>query len=72
MKSLDTARTIIHAVAEYENVQPEDLPPVKDWVPLDVRHKLVDNQADRSEPLHFTYLWYQITIQPSGEVTVEP
>lgn len=33
----DTVRTIVNAVAEYENVQPEDLPPVEEWVPIDVR-----------------------------------
>lgn len=72
LKSLDIVQTIIREVAEYENVPPDDLPPVEDMIPIDVRYILADEQADRSETLHFTYLWYQITVQPSGAVTVEP
>lgn len=71
MESLDVAPPIVRAVAGYEKVDPGDLPPVEDSVPLDVFHKLKDVQ-NGSEPLQFTYLWYQITVQPSGEVAVEP
>lgn len=72
LKSLDIVQTIVREVAEYENVQPEDLPPIEDMIPIDVRYILADEQADWSETLHFTYLWYHITVQPSGAVTVEP
>lgn len=71
MESIDVAQPVVRAVAGYENVEPDDLPPLEESVPIDVFHKLKDVQ-NRSEPLHFTYLWYQITVQPSGAVAVEP
>lgn len=66
------ASIIRRMVADCEGVRPEDLPPLEEWIPLDVRHRLADGQDERSDSLRFRYLWYEITIHPSGEVTVTP
>ena len=64
--------SIVRSVAEYENVSPEELPPLEEKIPLNQFEKLTAPESRLSEPMEFEYLWYQVRVHPDGEVTVTP
>lgn len=63
---------IVKTVADYENTSPDELPPLADKVDAETYHKLAASDGQFNEPLEFEYLWYQVTVQPDGEVAVIP
>lgn len=72
VQSSEITETIIKTVADYENVPPDDLPPLADKVDVETYHKLTASDGQLDEPLEFEYLWYQVTVQPDCEVSVTP
>lgn len=65
-------KAIVETVAEYEDIPQEELPPLEQWLDPQTLHKLIDDQNDRTESLRFSYLWYQVTVSSTGEITVTP
>lgn len=68
----DVIESIVRSVAEYENVSPEDLPPLEEKIEAGTLRQLGGAERRLSEPLEFSYLFYQVTVQPGGDVTVTP
>lgn len=64
--------TVIETVAAYEEVQPADLPTLALSVDTATLTKLTTGWNDQTEPIEFTYVWYEVTIDPTGKVTVTP
>lgn len=59
-------------VAEYENASPKNLPPLPGKINSGIFHQLTATDCEFTEPVEFMYLWYEITVQPDGEVTITP
>lgn len=68
----DATKTIVSTVAEYEQCPPEALPALKEKIDSETYRKLTTVEGPLTEPLNFEYLWYQVTVQPDGEVIVTP
>lgn len=66
------AKLIVDSVAESEQAPPEVLPSLEDWLDPETFTDLTSTGSGRTDPLEFTYLWYQITVDPTEEVTVHP
>lgn len=69
-RSVYPARAVYETVAAHEGVEPADLPPLDNWVHPATRDALTGSwtQLDRSREFH--YLWYHVTVHPSGDVTL--
>lgn len=65
-------KTIDKSVAEYENVRPDDLPPLVDKLDGETFQRLTTMEGQLTGPLNFEYLWYDVTVLPDGEVVVTP
>ena len=65
-------KTIVNTVADYENASPEVLPPLADKLDSETYNQLTAGQPQPTEQLEFEYLWYEVTVEPDGEVTVQP
>lgn len=70
MTQSDVTRTIVNTVAEQEGVSPEELPSLEENINAEAFSQLTDTHGPPPEPLEFTYVWYQVTVHPSGEVTI--
>lgn len=68
----EVTRTIVQTVAEYENVRPDDLPPLMDTIVAETVRRLTAMESQLTEPVTFEYLWYDVTVLPDGEVVVTP
>ena len=64
--------SIVRTVAEYENVSPEDLPPLEERIDSKTLTQLEGAESRLTEPLEFSYVFYRVTVQPDGEVNVIP
>lgn len=71
-QSSNTGTAIVETVAEYEDTSLQDLPSLEDWIDADTARKLLSDRSTWTEPLEFTYLWYHVTVSPTGEVTITP
>lgn len=71
-QSHDVTESIVRTVAEHENVSPDDLPPLEEKIDLETLRQLEDAESRLTKRLEFMYLFYQVTVQPDGEVTVVP
>lgn len=71
-QSFDVTRAIVKTVADYENTSPEQLPPLEDKIDAETFQQLSPKIGELTEPLHFEYLWYEVTVLPDGEVIVTP
>lgn len=71
-KSTDVTNEIVTTVADYENVSPNDLPPLEDKLDSETYHQLDSVQSELTEPLTFEYLFYDVTVLPDGEVIATP
>lgn len=71
-QSSEITKSIVETVAEYENASPENLPPLADKIDSETFHQLTATDCKLPEPIEFTYLWYEITVQPDGGVTITP
>lgn len=65
-------KTIVNAVADYENASREVLPPLADKLDSETYNQLTAGKPQPTEQLEFEYLWYEVTVEPDGEVTVQP
>lgn len=73
MIGTDTPFGVIReAVASSEGVAPSDLPPIEDDLSRSELAELPVSWGDLNEDVTFTYVWYRVTLYPSGEVIVEP
>lgn len=63
---------IVQTVADYEKALPDQLPPLADKIDAETFQRLVSHESERTEPLTFEYLWYDVTVEPDGEVIVMP
>lgn len=70
--SSDVTKTIVAAVADYENASPDELPPLADGLEAETLQQLVTPECELTEPLSFEYLWYEVTVLPGGEIVVNP
>ena len=70
--SSDVTKTIVSRVAEYEQCPPEKLPALEEKIDSDTYRQLMSCEDPLHGPLEFEYLWYQVTVEPDGEVTVRP
>lgn len=68
----NSAEFIKETVANSEDIHPRELPELEDWVRSDVFHQLTVPERDQDKTFEFSYLWYQITIRPSGEISITP
>lgn len=71
-QSSEVTEIIVKTVADYENTSPDDLPPLADKLDTETFQKLTGPDAQRTEPVEFEYLWYDVTVLPDGEVNVTP
>ena len=69
-QSSDATQTIVYTAADYENTSPEVLPPLADKLDSETYNQLTASKRQLTERLEFEYLWYQVTVEPDGEVTV--
>lgn len=63
---------VVEVVAEYEGVASADLPALEDILDSNTNAKLTTKWRDQTEPINFTYIWYDIIVYPDGMVTVTP
>ena len=63
---------VVEVVAEYEGVASVDLPALEDILDSNTNAKLTTKWSDQTEPINFTYIWYDIIVYPDGMVTVTP
>lgn len=70
--SYSPIEAVIETVAEYEKVKPDDLPTLAYSVDSATLTKLTTRWDDQTEPIEFTYVWYEVTIDPTGKVTITP
>lgn len=68
----EVANDVVEIVAEFENVGPDDLPPLCDYLDGETRERLTEMGSSATEPLTFEYLWYHVTVLPGEEVVVTP
>ena len=71
-QSTDVTNEIVTTVADYENVTPNDLPPLEDKLDSETYHQLDSVESELTEPLTFEYLFYDVTVLPDGEVIATP
>lgn len=71
-QSCKVTEIIVKTVADYENSSPDDLPPLADKLDTETFQELTDPDVQRTEPIEFEYLWYDVTVLPNGEVIVTP
>ena len=71
-QSTDVTNEIVTTVADYENVSPNDLPPLEDKLDSEIYHQLDSVESELTEPLTFEYLFYDVTVLPDGEVIATP
>lgn len=71
-QSSEITKTIVETVAEYENALPENLSSVADKVDSETFHRQTATDCELTEPIEFTHLWYEITVQSDGEVAITP
>lgn len=64
--------TIVKTVAEYENVSPADLPPLAERIDSETFHQLAATDRHLTESVEFSYLWYQITVDPNERISITP
>lgn len=62
--------TIVTTVAEYEDVSPRDLPPLREWIAPETLARLTTDRCDRTDSLELSYIWYRVTVHPDGDITV--
>lgn len=72
VKATDVTDEIVATVADYENVSPNDLPPLEDKLDSETYHQLDSVESELTEPLTFEYLFYDVTVLPDGEVIATP
>lgn len=68
----EVTKTIVNTVADYENASPEVLPPLADKLDAETYNQLTAGKPQLADRLEFEYLWYELTVEPEGEVTVQP
>lgn len=68
--SSDVPTYIVECVAEAEEVAPDDLPPLAETIPPAAFHRLTGPGGLPPERLEFSYLWYEVTVEPGGDVTI--
>ena len=68
--SSESLKIIKKKIAEHEDVAPRELPDLEDWIGSSMFQWLIDTERGQTEPLEFTYLWYRITLYPSGEFII--
>lgn len=68
----EVAKNVVEIVAEFENVGPDDLPPLRDYLDGETRERLTEMGGSATKPLTFEYLWYDVTVLPGEEVVVTP
>ena len=66
----DVPTYIVERIAEAEEVAPDDLPPLEEVIPATAFHRLTDPGGLPPERLEFSYLWYEIIVEPGGDVTI--
>ena len=71
-QSFDPVAATREAVADQEEIPPEVLPPLDEWIESATFQKLMTDWHEQTAPVAFTYIWYAVTVYPSGEVTVRP
>lgn len=71
-QSSEVTQTIVNTVADYENTSPEVLPPLADKLDAETYNQLTASKRQLTERLEFEYLWYQVTVEPDGEVIFRP
>lgn len=69
-ESSDVPKTIVDTVAEYEQCPPEILPSLEEKIDSETYRILTTGEGQPTEPLEFTYLWYQVTVLPTGDVVI--
>lgn len=70
--SSDLVEGIVEIVAEYEDVHPEDLPTLEEVLDSTTFTKLTTRRSAQTEPIIFTYVWYDIIVDPDGAVAIMP
>lgn len=70
--SSEVTKTIVTTVADYENTSPDGLPALAEKLEAETHQQLLTPESERTEPLSFEYLWYDVTVLPGGEVVVTP
>lgn len=65
---LHPAGTVYEVVAEHEQVETTVLPPLDKWVQPETLDALTGSWEQLDRSLEFRYLWYRVTVHPSGDV----
>lgn len=63
-------QSVVETVAAFEEVSPEDLPALTDAVPSEIVTRLTTEWPNQTDPIEFTYIWYHVTVSPTGEITI--
>lgn len=63
-------QTVREAVAEHEQVDAADLPPLDEWIHPATRDALTGSWKLLDSSFEFRYLWYRVTVHPDGNVHV--
>lgn len=71
-QSSKITKSIVEAVAEYEDTSPDNLPPLAEKIDPETFHRITATDSQLTEPISFEYLWYRITVLPDREVVVSP
>lgn len=71
-QSTELTTAIVQTVAELEEVQPWDLPPLEENVDPEVVHQLTNARSQFPDKLEFSYLWYQIKVEAGEIVAISP
>jgi hypothetical protein len=61
---------VTEAIAEREQVSPDDLPAVEEWVHPATLETLTTSREDPDHSIEFEYLWYRVTVRSDGEINL--
>lgn len=66
----DPVQMVRESVAEHEQVDAADLPPLDEWLHPATLDALTGSWGQLDSGLEFRYLWYHVTVHPDGSVHV--
>lgn len=62
---------VVEKVAERENVEPADLPPIADVIDPDALNNVVDSIKNRDTDAHFSFTYLNHTVHIYADYSVE-
>lgn len=69
---MNVTQAIVQEIASLEGVEPGDLPPLYETIDPEALNRTLKSLSDGEGSFEFTYADYDVTVDSTGDVTVEP